>query len=46
MTSIVSKAEQYVKQLLQDNLTPDHYYHNLPHTLAVVDAARLLSARH
>ena len=46
MTSIVSKAEQFVKQLLQDNLTPDHYYHNLPHTLAVVDAARLLSARH
>lgn len=46
MDSNVSKAERYVKQLLQDQLTPDHYYHNLPHTLAVVDAARLLSARH
>lgn len=46
MESNVSKAERYVKQLLQDQLTPDHYYHNLPHTLAVVDAARLLSARH
>ncbi len=46
MDSNVSKAEHYVKQLLQDKLTPDHSYHNLPHTLAVVDAARLLSARH
>lgn len=46
MESNVSKAERYVKQLLQEKLTPDHYYHNLPHTLAVVDAARLLSARH
>lgn len=46
MDSNVSKAERYVKQLLQDHLTPDHSYHNLPHTQAVVDAARLLSARH
>ncbi len=46
MDSNVSQAERYVKQLLQEELTPDHYYHNLPHTLAVVDSARLLSARH
>ena len=46
MESNVSRAERYVKQLLQEELTPDHYYHNLPHTLAVVDSARLLSARH
>jgi predicted metal-dependent HD superfamily phosphohydrolase len=46
MASIVSKAEQYVKDLLQDQLTTDHYYHNLPHTQSVVDATRLLASRH
>ncbi|MEM9929513.1 MAG: Pycsar system effector family protein [Bacteroidota bacterium] len=46
MTSIVGQAEQYVKQLFQEKLTPDHYYHNLPHTQMVVDATRLLASRH
>jgi predicted metal-dependent HD superfamily phosphohydrolase len=46
MSTNVSKVERHVKNLLQENLTPDHYYHNLPHTLSVVDAVRLLSARH
>lgn len=43
--SIVHQAEQYVRNLLQDGLTADHTYHNLPHTQAVVEAARLLAAR-
>lgn len=46
MLTNVSKTERHVKNLLQEKLTPDHYYHNLPHTLSVVDAVRLLSARH
>ncbi|MEL7222358.1 MAG: HD domain-containing protein, partial [Bacteroidota bacterium] len=46
MASIVNKAEQYVKNLLQNELTPDHYYHNLPHTQLVVDSTRLLASRH
>jgi predicted metal-dependent HD superfamily phosphohydrolase len=46
MATNVSKTERHVKSLLQEKLTPDHYYHNLPHTLSVVDAVRLLSARH
>ena len=46
MSTNVSNVERHVKNLLQENLTPDHYYHNLPHTLSVVDAVRLLSARH
>ncbi|MEL7118979.1 MAG: Pycsar system effector family protein [Bacteroidota bacterium] len=32
---IVLAAEQYVISLLSDNLTEDHLYHNLPHTLSV-----------
>lgn len=43
--SIVHQAEQHVRQLLQNGLTADHAYHNIPHTQAVVEAARLLAAR-
>lgn len=46
MSTPVTAAEQYVRQLLQTELTPDHCYHNLPHTLAVVESCRLLCARH
>ncbi len=35
MSSIIEKAERYVRELLTDQLTDDHKYHNLPHTLAV-----------
>jgi predicted metal-dependent HD superfamily phosphohydrolase len=44
--TIVSKAEQFVRPLLKESLTADHFYHNLPHTQSVVDATRLLVARH
>lgn len=45
-STIVSKTERYVRQLLQEKLSADHRYHHLPHTQAVVDAARLLATRH
>ncbi|RME94952.1 MAG: HD domain-containing protein, partial [Bacteroidetes bacterium] len=44
--TIVNKAEKFVRPLLKEGLTADHFYHNLPHTLSVVDATRLLIARH
>ena len=46
MASIVNKTEKWVRMLLQEQLTNDHCYHNLAHTQAVVEAARLLGARH
>ncbi len=36
---IVKKAEQYVRAMLQEGLTDDHRYHDLPHTLSVRNAA-------
>ncbi len=38
-SEIVNKAEQHVTRLLNEKLTPDHLYHNLPHTLSVRSAA-------
>lgn len=35
---IVEQAEQYISKLLNEKLSPDHLYHNLPHTLAVRSA--------
>jgi len=46
MSSIVHKTEKWVRELLQNQLTADHCYHNLAHTIAVVEASRLLAARH
>ena len=41
--TIVSKAEQYVTQLLREKLSPNYLYHNLNHTKRVVEAVELLS---
>ncbi len=43
--SIVQDAENYVEHLLLEDLTPDHRYHNLPHTLAVRNAALEIARR-
>lgn len=46
MASIVNKTEEWVRTLLKKQLKPDHCYHNLAHTQAVVESTRLLSSRH
>ncbi len=45
MASIVNKTEEWVRTLLKEQLKPDHCYHNLAHTQAVVESTRLLAAR-
>ena len=37
-TPIIASSEHYVTALMTEKLTPDHRYHNVPHTLAVRDA--------
>jgi predicted metal-dependent HD superfamily phosphohydrolase len=44
-TSIVSEAEDFVKAIFAENLTGDHRYHNLPHTLAVRKACLAIGKR-
>lgn len=46
MVSIVHKAENQLREWLQTGLSPDHSYHNLAHTIGVVNAVRLLASRH
>ena len=37
--TVVNEAEQFVKKLLTEDLTKDHQYHNVGHTIRVRDAA-------
>lgn len=41
--SILETTEKFVWDLLQDKLSVDLYYHNLPHTLAVKEACEKLA---
>ncbi len=41
--SIVLDSERHVSRLLSEQLTENHRYHNLPHTLSVLYAARQLA---
>jgi HD superfamily phosphodiesterase len=43
---IVEKAGTYVKELLQQGLTTDHRYHDLPHTLSVREASMEIGRRY
>jgi len=43
--TIVEETEHFVKQILTDELTVDHRYHNLPHTLAVRKACLEIAER-
>lgn len=43
--SIIRESEQYVSQLLIRGLSPDHRYHNLLHTLGVLESCRMLAGR-
>ncbi|MCI5082315.1 MAG: DUF5706 domain-containing protein [Saprospiraceae bacterium] len=42
---IVQKAEDYVRELLTNELTKDHRYHNLTHTLTVRDNCLKLASK-
>ncbi len=42
--NLVSKSEDYISQLLKDNLSPLYSYHNLAHTKQVVAACKAISA--
>lgn len=42
-SDIVAKTEAFITNLLQEKLSADHRYHNLPHTLAVREAALQLA---
>lgn len=41
--SIVQATEEYIKNLFNNNLTEEHRFHDLPHTLAVRDTSRKLA---
>lgn len=41
--TILHETEVFVRKLLKENLTEDHRYHDLAHTLAVRDACRKLA---
>jgi predicted metal-dependent HD superfamily phosphohydrolase len=43
--TIVADTEQYVRRLLTEELTEDHRYHNLPHTLSVRQVALEIARR-
>ncbi len=45
MATTVGTAEQYVRELLEEGLTEDYQYHNLTHTVNVVEQCRLLAER-
>jgi len=38
-SAVVKDAKKYITQLLEKGLTADHRYHNLKHTLSVVEAS-------
>lgn len=40
--NLITKAEQFVVQLFKDKLSSDYSYHNIEHTLRVVNAIKLL----
>lgn len=40
--NLITKAEQFVVQLFKDKLSSDYLYHNIDHTLRVVNAVNLL----
>lgn len=42
--NLVAKSEQYISQLLKDNLSPLYSYHNIDHTIQVVKACKAISA--
>ncbi|MEO0337978.1 MAG: Pycsar system effector family protein [Bacteroidota bacterium] len=42
-SSVVDQVESYVKKMLTEQLSEDHQYHNLSHTLAVKTACRKLA---
>lgn len=42
--NLITKAEQFVVQLFKDKLSSDYSYHNIDHTLRVVNAVKLLIA--
>jgi len=44
-STVVNDAEQKVKKMLTEQLTEDHKYHNLSHTLAVRSACRRLGEK-
>lgn len=44
-SSIVAQAREHVKKLLTEQLTEDHLYHNLAHTLAVQTACLKLGEK-
>lgn len=46
MSSTVAAAEQFIRSLLPEQVSKDHCYHNLAHTIAVVESCRLLAAQH
>lgn len=43
MEQLISKTEKYVTVLLAESLPSNYYYHNLSHTLRVVDAVKVLA---
>ncbi|MEK7253647.1 MAG: HD domain-containing protein, partial [Bacteroidota bacterium] len=45
-SSIVKKAEAYIKELLQAGLTADHHYHNVAHTLDTRSTAVQIGRRY
>ena len=42
--NLVAKSEEYISQLLKDNLSPLYSYHNIDHTIQVVKACKAISA--
>ena len=39
MSAIIEKTEKYVSDLLNEKLTENHLFHNLQHTIEMVEAA-------
>ncbi len=45
-SQIVKHAKAHVTELLEQGLTPDHIYHDLPHTISVRNASRELGHKY
>ena len=45
-SQIVKHAKNYVTELLEQGLSPDHIYHNLSHTMSVRDSSRELGGKY
>jgi len=43
MQSVLQLTESYVRQLLIDKLPKEYYYHDLNHTVEVVDTAKIIA---